>query len=58
MIPLELVRSQRVIEMSTCGSVDERSAHGVMVLFAGVCMKQQKKLNEAINTAQDHGTTH
>lgn len=30
--------------------------YGVM-LSTGVCMKQQKKLNEAINTAQNHGTT-
>lgn len=28
-----------------------------VLLSTGVCMKQQKKLNEAINTAQNHGTT-
>lgn len=27
----------------------------VLMVFPGVCMKQQKRLNEAVNTARDHG---
>lgn len=43
--------------MSTCKSVEYCAAHAVMILLSlGVCMKQQKKLNKAINMAQDHGT--
>lgn len=56
MIPLELV-SHYFIKASTCYPVDHEAAHVVTVLLSpGVCMKQQKKLNEAIDTAQDHGT--
>lgn len=44
------------MRMSACKSVAYCVAHAVMLLlFLGVCMKQQKKLYEAINTAQNHG---
>lgn len=36
--------------------VEFDAVYGVL-LSTGVCMKQQKKLNEAIHTAQNHGTT-
>lgn len=54
MIPLEPVRSPPLTK-SKGVSAEELTASPVILLFTGVCMKQQKKLVEAIVTAQNHG---
>uniref|UniRef100_A0A3Q0RWK1 Small ribosomal subunit protein mS40 n=1 Tax=Amphilophus citrinellus TaxID=61819 RepID=A0A3Q0RWK1_AMPCI len=49
--PCPICRDPNIIIHHQVGS----PTHVLILLFSGVCMKQQKKLNKAINTAKDHG---
>lgn len=64
MIPLELVSHHvtRLLSMSSnlvhvWMRQDYQATH-VWMAFPGVCMKQHKKLTQAVVAAQDHGKLH